>query len=189
MPESASITDSFVACDSSPAASSVEGGHEWRNWSPLAKGLFIALCVIVVIILLAWWWSSRQQPLVNQLASQGWMLYTKPGCSYCTAQYAELGIYDGAYPNQVVCDSPPSPLGPGGTPVFPIDPKQLKKAIGQTLGPIACEDVPGFPYWINAKNGDYRVGLQRQADLQAMLKSSGPPPVGPLTPVPPPSPK
>ncbi len=160
-----SLADSYVACGPSPTPG-IKGGFEVSM--PSRRTFCIALCVVAAIVLLAAWWGRRQQSLVTQLADKGWMLYTKPGCSYCTAQYAELGIYDGTYPKQVVCGDAPEPvvLGPGGTRTIPVNP-----TLKQTLGPVPCRAVPGFPFWVNAKTGDQRTGLQRQSALKAMANS------------------
>ena len=59
--------------------------------------LWAVLIVLIIVVAVA---VDRRRNLARRLANRGWVLYTKPGCGYCTRQLAELG---GPYPRQIDC--------------------------------------------------------------------------------------
>lgn len=70
-----------------------------KSGSPLLIALIIVLVLVIAYVAMRYW---KKKKLVDHLASKGWVLYTMPGCGYCTKQLAVLGA---RYPKQVECSS------------------------------------------------------------------------------------
>jgi len=156
---------------------SVVGGAEMRtNVTPHYTigsefAIFLAIMVVLVIAVVFWMrmrkqkiiakvlaempaqrWDSNGQRLSAQLAEQGWVLYTRPGCPWCTKQMDVLGTY----PNLVVCD---------GSASGKISPDAQK-----LTGLLSCnsDKITGFPFWHNVKTGVMGSGMQTEANLREL---------------------
>jgi hypothetical protein len=110
--------------------------------------LLLLILFIAAIAAAARMW--RRVVLAEALAADGWVLYTRPGCAYCSKQLAVLGV--ARYSKQMVC-------GPGASALAP-------------MGPVLCKDVPVFPYWVNERTLEARAGLQHRRQLWGMLRPS-----------------
>ena len=134
--------------------------------SPPPKGngnsaALTALLIVLLVFAILYLCLQAQQcqggrSLGNALASCGWVLYTRPGCSYCTKQMDALG--EATYPKQVVCAG--SAASASGT-------------MSDSQGPYLCKNVPAFPFWVNEYTSATRMGLQDRKQLHQMLKSPG----------------
>jgi hypothetical protein len=111
--------------------------------------LLIILIIVVLHRLLSPEWKKRG--LAGALADREWILYTRPGCGYCTKQMDVLG---GGYSKRVVCVSGASTAA---------------GSMSELEGPLKCKEVSGFPTWVNARTGKVKTGLRDRAELDAML--------------------
>ncbi len=116
--------------------------------------LLIVLLVIAIVYLAMQYWGGRS--LGSALASCGWVLYTRPGCTHCTKQMTALG--EDTYPKQVVC------VGSAAS---------ASGSMSDSQGPYLCKNVPAFPFWVNEYTSATRTGLQDRKQLRHMLKSPG----------------
>lgn len=113
----------------------------------ILQALLIVLVVVIAVCLL---WPGGRRGLAGALAARGWVLYTRPGCSFSDAQLEVLGVR--RYPKQVVCLGEAAKLAPGVRPPYP------------------CRDVPAFPFWANEYTSASRVGLQEKSELREMVR-------------------
>lgn len=150
-----SILDSVVSTqqggDNSSSSSGYSGyGPDDRcdSGKGTAKTLTIAVAIVLVIIILFYVLTPSRGGISSKLAKNGWILYTRDGCGYCTKQLNELG---GHYPKIVRCAQ-------GG--------KLIKSDVDNP--PLTCGQITGFPTWVNTKTGDKKVGLQKHHDLESM---------------------
>lgn len=105
-----------------------------------------ALLVVLLVVLIAWLFQRhRRAKLASRLARDGWVLYTRPGCGYCTKQAAVLGVKK--YAREISCQ-----LGSKGL----------------------CDKIKGFPHWYNMRTHASRTGLQTRRELEDMLKKPAP---------------
>jgi hypothetical protein len=146
-----------------PSAYSADAPGRLYNASARSPGgsyfmpAVVAALVLVLIVLLV----ARQtsQGLANSLAARGWVLYTRPGCPYCTKQLDELGLTGKkTYPRTVVCGSAPALTGAGD---------------GAKRAQPTCEAVSGVPFWFNVRTAASRTGLQNRKALEHMLRHPG----------------
>jgi hypothetical protein len=125
------------------------------------SGVLTALLIVLLVVAILYLCLQAQQyqggrSLGNALASCGWVLYTRPGCTYCTKQMDALG--EDTYPKQVVCVG--SAASASGT-------------MSDSQGPYLCKNVPAFPFWVNEYTSATRTGLQDRKQLRQMLRSPG----------------
>lgn len=80
-----------------PAAIFVASPKVKKSSNRLLIALVIVLVLVIAYAAMRFW---KKKSLGDHLASQGWVLYTKPGCGFCTKQLALLGA---RYPKTVVC--------------------------------------------------------------------------------------
>jgi hypothetical protein len=123
------------------------------------SGVLIALLIVLLVVAILYMCLKAQQyqggrSLGNALASCGWVLYTLPGCTYCTKQMDALG--EATYPKQVVCGRSTA----SGT-------------MSDSQGPYLCKNVQAFPFWVNEYTSATRTGLQDRKQLRQMLRSPG----------------
>jgi glutaredoxin len=110
------------------------------------SNVITALIIILIILILAYWLIPKS--LSKRLKNKGWWLYTMQGCHHCTR---EKKLLDYDFDDRIVeCD------GSGN------------KVKGSSAAPIACSNAKGFPFWINTKSGDTKVGYQNLAELELM---------------------
>ncbi|MEI6568236.1 MAG: hypothetical protein WCR20_16275 [Verrucomicrobiota bacterium] len=151
----------------------VTGGAEHNVHANIGSefAIFLAIMVVLVVVVIfylrmrkqkmiakviaslpAHRWDSNGQRLGAQLAEQGWVLYTRPGCPWCTKQMDVLGNY----PNLVVCD---------GSASGKVSPDAQK-----LTGVLSCnsEKITGFPFWHNVKTGVMGSGMQSEANLREL---------------------
>jgi hypothetical protein len=116
---------------------------------PLTVRIALQAILVTILVLVAYryariaWPRWRQSRLGHRLAKQGWVLYARAGCGYCTKQ---AKLFPGGYPNTVHCD-------------------------GAAAATAPCSAIKGFPHWRNSKTGVERVGYQDAAALTAMLSA------------------
>lgn len=112
--------------------------------------VLVTAMAIVLIILLLYFIMAPRRSLSSRLARCGWVLYVRDGCGYCSRQ---MDILNGHYPKIVEC-------GKDGT--------QVNTTCANP--PFQCSQVSGFPYWANTVTKETKVGLQKQGDLEKMLR-------------------
>lgn len=129
-------------------------------------GVFTALLIVLLVFAILYLGLSALQyrgsrGLGDALASRGWVLYTRPGCAFCTKQVSALypGGTENVYPKQVVC------VG---------DAASASGSMSDSQGPYLCKNVPAFPFWANEYTTATRTGLQDRKQLRQMLKAPGP---------------
>ena len=142
----------------------IDGGCDSRlQMQDLLQALLIALIIVVCYCLCQMVYSSAfkkssggwkrmmggaSNVSTEALASAGWYLYTRPGCSWCHKQIDALG---GSYANRIECGKDgASPAPPAGAPAC-TDPK-----------------ISGYPFWYNATTGQSRTGFQNSEALLSM---------------------
>ena len=128
------------------------------NGGSILMALLIILLIVIVVCMLSMTFNRRgKKPhsLARELAIRGWVLYTRPGCPYCTKQMRVLDVE--VYPKQVVCIGKISSTS--GT-------------MPDSQGPYSCKNVEGFPFWVNEFTNVSRTGLQNRAQLEQMLRVS-----------------
>ena len=128
-----------------------------QMWVSLLESLLVVLVILMVFVLgkmiLKKMAKKDHKPAADasdsaNLASNGWYLYTRPGCPWCHKQLDALG---GKFNNQIDCTtSGPSQEPPAGAP--------------------ACNDsrISGYPYWYNVSTGESKSGYQDQVALAKM---------------------
>lgn len=144
----------------------VEGGCSSRmQMQDFLQALLIALIIVVCYCLWqmmtgskkssgGWkkWMGGSSNVSTAALASAGWYLYTRPGCSWCHKQIDALG---GSYVNRIECGKDgASPAPPAGAPAC-TDPK-----------------ISGYPFWYNATTGQSRTGFQNSDALLSMASGA-----------------
>jgi len=117
---------------------------------PVVAALLVVLLAVTVFYLARQ--SRKERSLSRDLAACGWVLYTRPGCSFCAKQTAALGVK--TYPKQVVCAR--------ATPL---------ETVAGFQPPYACKDVKAFPFWANEFTGATRTGFQGREQLRQMLRN------------------
>ena len=110
----------------------------------VAKSVVVAVAIVLIIVII--YSTCFPKILASKLANRGWLLVSRDDCGYCKKQLAVLG---GSYSKVAKC----TPSGFTGT---------TEKL------PFECEDVPGFPYWFNTRNGATKVGFQDKKALKGM---------------------
>jgi len=123
------------------------------NPQSLRRAVLIAVAVVLVVVLAVCVYQRHFAGLADRLGASGWLLFTMPGCHFCSEQTAVLGI---AYPGTVVCSS---------------DRAVQVDAVGDNREEPLCADMDGFPTWYNARTKEKRSGLQSRTDLEKMASS------------------
>lgn len=114
----------------------------------LMTALLIVLLVVAIAYLVYYMYQGRhRRSLVRDLVASGWILYTRPGCGFCTKQMQALGV--DAYPKQVVCAG-----------AHPAD----------SHAPVSCKEIGAFPTWLNTKTHEVSRGYKSRAQLKQMLR-------------------
>ena len=146
--ENAPITDFIVPRTVRPSVYYVPGSGGLRNLTS-TKGATVIRCLrailVVLLILVIFcmvYFGCSGRALSAKLCKSGWILFVRPGCSFCDKQLRALG--GNPFPRQITC--------------------------GASAGASkACSKIPAFPFWINSRTGDTRVGFQNQIRLLEML--------------------
>jgi hypothetical protein len=125
-----------------------------RHMSPECRRrrmlLTVALAVAVVLIIVILYYMFSHCGLAKGLIRNGWIVYYRHGCGYCTKQKSALG---GKFHKYIECD--PSGKQIGGYTAHP---------------PLPCNSpaITGYPFWYNTHTKATRVGLQDAAALKKM---------------------
>lgn len=112
------------------------------------SNVITALLILLIILILAYWLIPKS--LSKRLKNKGWWLYTREGCSHCVR---EKRLLDYDFDDRIVeCDGSGNQIS------------------GSMYAPISCssDQIMGFPFWINTRTGDTRVGYQNLAELEFM---------------------
>ena len=110
----------------------------------------VLAAILIVLLIVVIFYFARRRTLARNLAACGWILYTRPGCGFCTKQIMTLGVK--TYPKQIVCIGSTS-LG----------------GMSDSQGPYMCENVNAFPFWVNEFTNATRTGFQNREQLYQML--------------------
>ena len=124
--------------------------------------LVIGLLAAVAIVLIVYSSVKPNRPKKGTskgLQQNGWILYTRPGCSFCDKQKTLLGNnFLNTQGNVIDCSSSAAPqaLRGGSNPV-------------PAPAPV-CGDprIVGYPFWYCKTTGEIRVGLQDASQLRGM---------------------
>lgn len=114
--------------------------------------LTVALAAAVVLIIMILYYMFSHGGLAKGLTRNGWVVYYRHGCGYCTRQKIVLG---GKFHKFIECDSSGKQIG-GYT----------------THPPLPCNSptITGYPFWYNTHTKATRVGLQETAALEKMAR-------------------
>ena len=131
----------------------VEGGCGGGAWmQEFMQALLVALIIVIVFCLWRMMTNNGSGTGFSTaaLASRGWYLYTRPGCSWCHKQMDALG---GEYKNRIECAA-----------------DAVKRAL--PAGAPVCGDskISGYPFWHNVKTGQSKTGFQ---DMKALTEMAG----------------
>lgn len=116
-----------------------------------------ALIVLVIFILAAAFYyrpasgraCHKRAGLAETLGDAGWVVYYRQGCGYCDEQRRVLGK-------------------PHLMPSVECDP--AGRQMGGDAAPLPCGSpvITGYPFWLNVRSGEARVGLQGHSALENM---------------------